>query len=84
MLVLKNISATPGNDTYAEPGIHHHTVGFDLGGGAFRTLRLGPKGLVITDGKAQVALPAEELVKAVEPFLALERAAAAKTSHVRQ
>ncbi len=81
MQVLKNLTASPSSEPYVEPGIHHHTVGFDLGGGAFRTLRLGPKGLVITDGAAQVALPAEELVKAAEPYLAIERA---RSRHVRQ
>lgn len=73
MIVLTNLSATPAEENYVEPGIHHHTIGFDLGGGGFRTLRLGPSGLVIGDGKATIAIPAEELVKLAEPQLARQR-----------
>ncbi len=73
MLVLKNLTAVTADENYVEPGIHHHTVGFDLGGGGFRSLRLGPGGLVIGDGKINVAIPAEELVKLAEPLLAGQR-----------
>ena len=73
MKVLKHLTATATDEVYTEPLIHHHTVGFDLGDGAFRSLRLGPKGLVLTDGKAEVAIPAEELARLAEPHLKSQR-----------
>lgn len=69
MKTLTNLTAICTETDYAEPGVHHHQIGVELGQGAFRALRLGPLGLTILNGKSQVAIPIEALVALAEPHL---------------
>ena len=62
-MILRSLSAaTLDPAPWPEPPVYHHTVGLDLGGGAFRTLRLGPDALIISDGRAQIVIPIIELL----------------------
>ena len=70
MKILRKLTATPTDEPWTEAPVYHHSVGHNLPGGAFRSVRVGPEGLIVSNGLAQVALPMEELFDLVEPVLA--------------
>jgi hypothetical protein len=72
MKTLTNLTGKCEDTAYLEPGVYHHIVGRELGKGRFILARLGPSGLVVTNGKDSVAFPMDELLSAaaaVEPGL---------------
>ncbi|MEI7939653.1 MAG: hypothetical protein WCK27_23470 [Verrucomicrobiota bacterium] len=70
MKILRKLTGTATDEPWAEAPVYHHSVGHNLPGGAFRSVRVGPEGLIVSNGLAHVALPMEELFDLVEPVLA--------------
>ena len=77
MNILRKLTATATTEPWRETPIYHHTVGMDLGQGAFRTIRLGPNDIIVSDGTTTVVLPTDEILRLTEPFFAAPPA----TSH---
>lgn len=69
MKILRSLTATPTDEPWTHPPVHHHTVGLETDPGHYRVLRLGPSALIISHGTAQVILPITELLALAEPHL---------------
>jgi hypothetical protein len=78
MKVLRKMTGTASEEAWVEAPVYHHSVGHNLAGGAFRTVRVGPEGLIVSNGIGQVAVPMDELFDLVEPLLAAVNVAAKK------
>jgi len=67
MKTLRILSSEIVETDFSKPAIHHHTVGFHLPGPVINSVavQLGPKALILTDGKDSVAVPLEALFAAI-------------------
>lgn len=74
MKTLTNLTATLKETDFREPHCHHHNIGdhhtvptAEGKTGVFaRHLRVGPAGIIFSDGKTSVVIPKEELWKLIE------------------
>ena len=53
MKTLRSLSSDIVETAFVEPAVHHHTIGQHLSGDGNRiiALRVGPAGIIVTDGK---------------------------------
>ena len=67
MKTLRILSSDIVETAFVEPAVHHHTIGQHLSGDGNRiiALRVGPAGIIVTDGKDSVAIPSETIYAAV-------------------
>ena len=91
MKTLTKISATAVETDFREPHCHHHTIGqshqvptFDGKHANYsRVMRVGPAGIIFTNGKQSLVIPEAELwaiAERHEPGLAVPSGVAAMTA----
>ena len=77
MKVLTNISGTPKDIDWREPHCHHQHIGQSHRVNApdgekhadySRAMRVGPAGIIFTNGKVSFVIPEDELWKAAEKY----------------